>query len=280
LKSGVGSTNSQELRMTGDETEMFPSIEERIRIIAKVKRKLNVEQNGKLIYLTVSGSHLYGFPSKDSDVDYRGAFLTGTENLLGLLRKPEETVRIKPDIVLNELRKELQLALASNCNVIERINAKPIYRVPEFTEMRRLVNNALSKDGLYRSYRGMASFNYKKFILGGRATYKKYLYVFRGLMAGIYALETGKIQPNLVELNKRFRIKPVDQLIKLKVEGIEEEPVSELIDSGELDSIIGMLFDRIDEAYEKCRMPAKPSREEIEEIDRFLRRLRIEKLGR
>ncbi|NED88812.1 hypothetical protein G3I76_53140 [Streptomyces sp. SID11233] len=43
-----------------------------------------------LLFATVSGAHLYGFPSKDSDVDLRGVHILPAADLLGL-REPEET---------------------------------------------------------------------------------------------------------------------------------------------------------------------------------------------
>lgn len=43
-----------------------------------------------LLFATVSGAHLYGFPSRDSDVDLRGVHLLPAADLLGL-RPPEET---------------------------------------------------------------------------------------------------------------------------------------------------------------------------------------------
>ncbi|MFE0248832.1 DNA polymerase beta superfamily protein [[Kitasatospora] papulosa] len=43
-----------------------------------------------LLFATVSGAHLYGFPSRDSDVDLRGVHVLPAEDLVGL-RPPEET---------------------------------------------------------------------------------------------------------------------------------------------------------------------------------------------
>lgn len=43
-----------------------------------------------LLFATVSGAHLYGFPSRDSDVDLRGVHLLPAEDLVGL-REPRET---------------------------------------------------------------------------------------------------------------------------------------------------------------------------------------------
>jgi uncharacterized protein len=34
--------------------------------------------------ITISGSHLYGFSSPDSDIDFRGAYLCDTMHLLGI----------------------------------------------------------------------------------------------------------------------------------------------------------------------------------------------------
>ena len=43
-----------------------------------------------LLFVTVSGAHLYGFPSADSDVDLRGSFAAPLADVLGL-DTPRET---------------------------------------------------------------------------------------------------------------------------------------------------------------------------------------------
>ncbi|WTJ03358.1 nucleotidyltransferase domain-containing protein [Streptomyces lydicus] len=48
------------------------------------------EQDDPLVFATVSGAHLYGFPSRDSDVDLRGAHLLPAAALVGL-HESEET---------------------------------------------------------------------------------------------------------------------------------------------------------------------------------------------
>ena len=45
------------------------------------------------LFVTVSGAHIYGFPSPDSDVDLRGTHKLPIKSLLGLA-KPTETVDI------------------------------------------------------------------------------------------------------------------------------------------------------------------------------------------
>jgi len=254
-------------------------LEEQIKTIARVKDKIDRDKNGTLIYLTISGSDLYGFSSKDSDVDYRGTYLTGTEGLLGLNTK-RDVIEMKPDIVLFEMLKELHLALKGNCNVLEHINAEPIYRTAEFLEMKQMINNAFPKRGVYNSYRGMAMFNYKKFIMKGRKTHKKYLYVMRGLMAGIYVLQTGRIESNIETLNKYFKIPEVKALIKAKREGFEKDEIIDSIEDGSLDSMIPVLFERMDKAYIKSKLPDRVDPDLWDEVNRWLINLRTEKIGK
>src|ERR671923_91003 len=46
-----------------------------------------------LLFATVSGAHLYGFPSPDSDVDLRGVHVLPPRELLGLDTGPETIER-------------------------------------------------------------------------------------------------------------------------------------------------------------------------------------------
>ena len=247
-------------------------IKEQIELISKLKSRVSAK-SGNILNVYVSGSNLYGWNSKDSDIDIRGSFILDKECFLGL-NKPVEVMEIKDkdanlDIVLFEIKKLISLGLKGNCNMLEEINAPQIYKTADFVKLRQLVNNAFGKKGIYNSYRGLAEFNYKKFILQGRNTVKKYLYVFRGLMAGIYCLQTGLVQPNLEELNKKFKIEEVTKLLEIKRAGLENEPLKDL-EEGNLDALIKGLFDKIDEEYIKSKIPEIPSEEDIEELNKFL----------
>ncbi len=252
-------------------------IKEETELISKIKNRVH-SAGGTLLNAYISGSHLYGWESEDSDIDIRGCYVLRKENFLGLT-KPKEVIEIKTeddkDIVLFEAKKLISLAIKGNCNILEEINAPQLYKQADVVKLKQLINNAFGKKGIYNSYRGLAEFNYKRFIMAGRNTVKKYLYVFRGLMAGIYCLQTGLIKPNIEELNKHFKIKEVNKLLEIKRKGLENEPLKDL-EEGTLDGIIKNLFDKIDEAYLKCKMPETPAKEEIEEINKFLIKLRLE----
>lgn len=60
-----------------------------------------------LLFATVSGAHLYGFPSADSDFDLRGVHLLRSDECLGL-DEPEETV------TLSHLRDGIEIDLVTH----------------------------------------------------------------------------------------------------------------------------------------------------------------------
>lgn len=248
-------------------------LEEKIRIVAKVKNELN-KRSAKLFNLMVSGSHLYGFPSIDSDIDLRGIFVYNTNKFLGL-ESPDSVITLKIDnydIVLFELQKALKLIFKGNCNELEHLMAEPVYTTLDFLELQGMI--ILNKKGLYNSYKGLSSFNYKKFIMKGRKnTVKKYLYVFRGLMAGIHVLETGIIQANIEKLNKHFKIPEIKVLLKLKREGKEKDPIPDSLDTGTIEVQIDKLFKRIDKAYQKSKL-IEPDEEDRRALNEFLIKIR------
>jgi len=247
--------------------------EELIPIISNIKKRISEISAGRIIYLTISGAHLYGFPSFDSDIDFRGSFLAHTNNFIGLNKCRESITSINPDYQVHEIGKVIKLCIKGNCNILEHVLSKQIVSTPEYFKLKELIFDALAKRAIYNSYRGMATFNYKKFILGGKATYKKYLYVFRGLLAGRYFLETGMIEPDINKLNKVYKIDEVKKLIKAKRER-EEKAVVQDMDSGKLDELITLLYNKIDTAYENSKLQDIPSKHNIKKLNSFLIKLR------
>lgn len=80
-----------------------------------------------LLFATISGAHLYGFPSPDSDFDLRGAHVLPLEQVIGLDSKHEsvEDSRIidglDMDIVSHDVKKFFRLLLKKNGYVLEQL---------------------------------------------------------------------------------------------------------------------------------------------------------------
>ena len=96
-----------------------------------------------LLFVTVSGAHLYGFPSPDSDVDLRGSFAAPLEGVLGLdapreTWEPKGTVGgVEVELVGHEIAKYLRLLVKPNGYVLEQILSPLVVRSsPTHEELR------------------------------------------------------------------------------------------------------------------------------------------------
>src|SRR5882724_453547 len=96
------------------------------------------------IFATISGAHLYGFASPDSDVDLRGAFLLPARDLLGLDPSAEtitidDKSRIDLDWVAHDLRKFARMMVSHNGYALEQLfSPLVVLSTPVFEELRQL----------------------------------------------------------------------------------------------------------------------------------------------
>ena len=80
-----------------------------------------------LIFVTVSGAHLYGFESPDSDVDLRGCHVLPAGALLGLKEAKQTLERmglergIELDLVSHDVGKFFRMLLKRNGYVLEQL---------------------------------------------------------------------------------------------------------------------------------------------------------------
>lgn len=96
-------------------------------IIDPLLHRITAAQPYPLLFATISGAHLYGFPSPDSDFDLRGAHVLPLQQVLGLSLKNEtlEDSRVieglEMDIVSHDVRKFFGLLLKKNGYVLEQL---------------------------------------------------------------------------------------------------------------------------------------------------------------
>ncbi|MFF5860926.1 DNA polymerase beta superfamily protein [Streptomyces sp. NPDC012751] len=162
------------------------------------------EQPDPLLFAAVSGAHLYGFPSEDSDVDLRGVHLLPAADLVGL-REPEETrsrtwVRygVELDLVTHDVRKFARLMLRRNGYVLEQLLSPLVVHTSEaHRELTALAPAVLTSHHAHH-YRGFAATQWRLFEKTGEL--KPLLYTFRVLLTGIHLMRTGEVQAHLPTL--------------------------------------------------------------------------------
>jgi uncharacterized protein len=211
-----------------------------------------------LLFATISGAHLYGFPSPDSDVDVRGSFVLPLDALLGLKSVEETVTRTyqqdgrEVDFVAHDVRKFIQLMLRKNGYVLEQLYSPLMVQGgAAFEELRELGRGCIVRH-LVHHYRGFANNQVELLQKQNPPRLKDLLYVYRVLLTGIHVLETGEVESNLRHLNEHFRLPDIDDLIARKI--AEGAPLA----AEEFEAHrtrIEELFARLDSAFEKSALP-------------------------
>lgn len=221
-----------------------------------------------LVFATVSGAHLYGFPSADSDVDLRGVHLLPVFDLVGL-RRPVQTVTrmwnregVEMDLVTHELAKFARLLLLPNGYVLEQL-LSPL-AVHSTSVHAELVSHAprLLTSRHTEHYQGFASTQLRLFAKTGQL--KPLLYIFRVLLTGIHLMRTGSVVAHLPTLIERESAPTyLPELIAAKAEaehlGLDELAARPRPDQLEAD--VTALRARLDAAQRDTRLPEEPTAE-------------------
>lgn len=181
-----------------------------------------------LLFATISGAHLYGFPSPDSDFDLRGIHLLPLEEIVGL-KTQNETVEksgihdgLEIDLVTHDVRKFLQLMLRKNGYVLEQLLSPLVVQTtPWHEELKALASKCVTKFHAYH-YLGFAATQWRLFNKANPPHVKPLLYVYRVLLTGIHLMRTGEVEANLVHLNESAKLPFINELIARKTGGPEK----------------------------------------------------------
>ena len=191
-------------------------------------QRITTAQPYPLLFATISGAHLYGFPSPDSDVDLRGAHVLPLKQVLGLDARHEtvEDSRIieglEMDIVSHDVKKFFNLLLKKNGYVLEQLYSPLIVQTtPEHAELKAIAKGCITRHHSHH-YLGFVHTQWELFLKESPHRVKPLLYVYRVLLTGIWMMRTGEVEANLVTLNETFRLPYVDDLIARKLAGPEQ----------------------------------------------------------
>lgn len=180
-----------------------------------------------LLFATISGAHLYGFPSPDSDYDLRGVHLLPLREAVGLLPQ-QETVEvsgvrdgIELDLVTHDALKFFNLMLKRNGYVLEQLFSPLVVAArPEHAELKAIGAKCITRHHRHH-YLGFADTQWKLFLKESPPRVKPLLYVFRVLLTGIHLMQAGRVEANLTILNQEFKLPYVTELIERKVSSAE-----------------------------------------------------------
>jgi uncharacterized protein len=216
-----------------------------------------------LLFVTISGAHLYGFPSPDSDYDLRGVHLLPLAEVVGLApgRETIEQSGIKDgleiDLVTHDAKKFFELMLKKNGYVMEQVlSPLVLHTTPQHEELKAIAVDCLTKHHSHH-YFGFAETQWKLFQKEDPPRVKPLLYVYRVLLTGIHLMRTGEIEANLVRLNEKAKLPYVSELIERKLAGPEKGNL-EQADLEFHRREYEQLRQQLEQAFEETRLPESP----------------------
>lgn len=216
-----------------------------------------------LVFATISGAHLYGFPSPDSDFDLRGVHVLPLKEVVGLQIGPETIEKssvhdgLEIDLVTHDAKKFFGLLLKKNGYVLEQLlSPLVVYTTPEHAELKEIAAQCITRHHAHH-YLGFAETQWKLFEKENPPRVKPLLYVYRVLLTGIHLLQTAMVEANLVRLNETAKLPYLDDLIERKVDGAEKERLTET-DLGFHRSEYDRLRGKLQQAYEASDLPEAP----------------------
>jgi uncharacterized protein len=241
--------------------------------------KKQIEQHPyPLVFATVSGAHLYGFPSPDSDFDLRGVHLLPLEEVVGL-KLGAETVEksgvhdgVEIDLVTHDAKKFFGLMLKKNGYVLEQLlSPLVVHTTPEHAELKAIARDCITKHHAHH-YLGFAQTQWNLFAKETPPRVKPLLYVYRVLLTGIHLMRSDEIEANLVVLNDTAKLPYLEDLIERKLGGVEKERLTGVdvdFHRREYERLRGQLED----AHRASTLPEAPRGEDA--LHELLVRLRL-----
>ena len=184
------------------------------------------EQAYPLLFTVISGAHLFGFPSPDSDIDIRGVHILPLEQVISL-KAPKDTINldrivdgVELDLTTHDIKKFFNLLLNKSGNTVEQVFSPLVMQTsPEHEELKAIVPQTLTVHHAHH-YFGFSQRKWNDFLK--KKTAKSLLYVYRVLLTGIHLMATHEVQSNLVILNETYKLSYIDDLIARKMSHTEK----------------------------------------------------------
>ena len=252
-----------------------------------VNRQLPVErtfsilshQPYPLLFVTLSGSHLYGFPSADSDFDLRGVHVAPAREILSLRGLARDTIEdesladgYEDELVTHDARKYFKLLLKNNGYVLEQIFSPYVLHDSGHLEELRAIAQTCITSNHAMHYKGFGYREWTAFVQKPTKHVKRILYVFRVLMTGIYLMRTGVVEANILTLNEELELPYVPELVAQKIRGYEKDELAAGHGLDFYSKEYARLVALLEDASAKSALPKVPAAEG--QLDDLLLRLR------
>ncbi len=231
----------------------------------------------RMLFATVSGAHLYGFASVDSDLDLRGVHLLPAGEVVGLRTGPD-TVQAgglrdgtELDLVSHDLLKFCRLLLNRNGYVLEQLlSPLVVHTTDEHAQLVDLAPKLVTRHHAHH-YLGFAATQQRLFDRTGEL--KPALYTLRVLLTGLHLVRTGETVADLGVLHDGHDLPYVPDLIAAK-RAAEHGPFPEDVRAALADDV-PRLRAALQAARDSSHLPERPDRQAADALHDLVVRTRL-----
>lgn len=201
--------------MTQEKEDYALSDEQLNRVQEKTEDILGQVDGIRPAFYTITGSHLYGYPSASSDIDVCGFHICPPKEWVSIEGHRETVKTTQPGIQKDGEMKDVELKsyemqkmggmlVGSNPNTVEMLFSDKVLinGIPSSIRAIKELLEAEMPMNIPHRYSAMARGNFKKYLKnpdrsGYRPQAKKYLHVLRGLLGAKYVHNNGMMEPRL-----------------------------------------------------------------------------------
>ena len=169
-------------------------------------RKIEQDNNIKVLFACETGSRAWGFASPDSDYDVRFIYMHNKDWYLSL-NEQKDSIELmldngELDITGWDLRKSLRLLKKSNISLFERFKSPEIYLNNNLfiSELNDISDNYFSSISGMHHYLNMAKGFYEKCMENNTVKLKSYFYALRSALSCIWIMKNKSMPP--IEFSK------------------------------------------------------------------------------
>ena len=196
--------------------EMHEAILEQIR-------KIEQQNNVRVLHAVESGSRAWGFASPDSDYDVRFVYVRPAADYLRL-DTPRDVIEWQLDEVLDingwDLQKALRQFARGNATLFEWSESPVVYKTTdEWKKIRQTAKDYFSEKAAIHHYYGTAMKTWSEYLQEDTVRYKKYFYALRPLLAAQYIERFHAVPPVLF-----------DDLLKMEMDPALKEAIDDLVE--------------------------------------------------
>jgi predicted nucleotidyltransferase len=231
------------------------------------------EQLPRALFLTVSGTELYGLTSPDNYVCVRGSHSWPLQQVLGLVRYPPRKVEargrlaeIDVKLISYEIWEYLWRLAKHDLYTLEQVFSPRVVLGKEFLDqLRPLAARCISRH-CYHDFCKDLDAQLQRLEKESIKRIAILLPAYRIVLTGIHLLRTGQYQVNLTELNQQFNLTCINELMRRERGTLMEHEY----DLHRLQ--MEKLKSQLDKAFVDSNLPEAPP---LDELNSFLIDLRL-----